>query len=633
MMMGNLLQIPPVRLLASERAVFRGRPRYSTLEWAQKHMRIVHGPCKGQKWDAELTPYAKGVFEIFDRENVRKLFLIASSQVAKTTMALICLFAEQCRRQENMGFGYPDQLAARKIMTGIVHPYYKAIAPLRGMLSGDDALQNYETVHRDGSRIYAMWAGSDSSTRSISMARVLIDEEDSAADKSAVLAMQERVTAYAGMGLSKIIRCCRPKGTEKESTIWSDARKEAQAWMRFEVRCPLCGHAQVMEDENIVSVTPLASHKEVLSRGLGRYRCPECGGLWNDMQRDIALRAGNWKVVEGSLEGAAAVAFHLRLWESPLVTLSSVLAEKMQAQGDPRLMQLYENNVRARPYRFVTAESSEEKLVKYIDHDMPQGTIPEWAVCLTLSVDMQSTYFRFSVAAHAVEPERLHIIDYGRLQEWTDLTQFVFTARYVKASGETFGIWRAALDTGGGAGSKSDDSRPMQAQKWLSAQRPGVIWGTKGMSRVQPGVFVRVSDPDRAGAISGTRSPKSATAALRTTPLYLIDTSSFKKLIFWRLSKDGDESEPITFHAQTSVDYLKEIASEKLIQNKNGSEEWVRTRANHYLDCLVGHVAMAHWQWQPSLSLLARRPERTQPQPMRQAEENPFTGGATLFGD
>ena len=219
------------------------------------------------------------------------------------------------------------------------------------------------------------------------------------------------------------------------------------------------------------------------------------------------------------------------------------------------------------------------------------------------------------------------------MQEWTDLTQFVFTARYVKASGETFGIWRAALDTGGGAGKKSDDSRPMQAQKWLSAQRPGVIWGTKGMSRVQPGVFVRVSDPDRAGAISGTRSPKSATAALRTTPLYLIDTSSFKKLIFWRLSKDGDESEPITFHAQTSADYLKEIASEKLIQNKNGSEEWVRTRANHYLDCLVGHVAIALLQWQPSLSLLARRPARTQPQPVRQAEDNPFTGGATLFGE
>lgn len=632
-MTGNLLHIPPVRLLASERAVFRGRPRYSTLEWAQKHMRIVLGPCKGQKWDPELTPYAKGVFDVFDRESVRKLFLIASSQVAKTTMALICLFAEQCRRQENMGFGYPDQLAARKIMTGVVHPYYEAIGPLRGMLSGDDGLQNYEIVHRDGSRLYAMWAGSDSSTRSISMARVLIDEEDSATDKSAVLAMQERVTAYTGLGLSKIIRCCRPKGTEEESTIWSDARKEAQAWMRFEVRCPLCGHAQIMDDEHIVSITPQAGHKDVMSRSLGRYRCPDCGGLWNDMQRNIALRAGNWKAVEGSLDGATAVAFHLRLWESPLVTLSEVLAERLKAQGNPRLMQLYENNVRARPYRFVATESSEEKLAKYIDADMPQGRVPDWAVCLTLSVDMQSDYFRFSVAAHAVEPERIHILDYGRVQEWEELSQLIFTARYATASNREFGVWRAALDTGGGRNGKDSDTRPMQAQKWLSTQRPGVVWGTKGMSHVQPGVFVRVSEPDRAGTMSASRVPRSRTAAVRTTPLYLIDTDSFKKLIFWRLSEEGEESEPISFHAQTGVDYLREIASEKLVQKKKGGEEWVRTRANHYLDCLVGHVAMSHWQWQPSLSLLARRTDQTRPRPVPQADENPFTGGTALFGE
>lgn len=630
-MTGNLLNIPPLRLLASERAVFRGRPRYSTLEWAQKHMRIVLGPSRGQKWDAELTPYAKGIFEAFDREKVRKLFIIASSQVAKTTMALTCLFAAQCRRQENMGLGYPDQLAARKIMTGIIHPYYQTVAPLRALLSGDDALQNYEIAHRDGSRLYAMWAGSDSSTRSISMARVLIDEEDSAADKTAVLAMQERVTAYSGLGLSKIIRCCRPKGTEEESTIWADARKEAQAWMMFEVPCPLCGQPQIMEDESLVSVTPMAGHKEILSRSLGRYRCPTCGGLWNDMQRDISLRAGSWKAVEGSLEGATVVAFHLRLWESPLVTLSQVLAEKMMARGNPRLTQLYENNVRARPYRFVATESNEEKLVKYIDKDMPQGSIPEWAACLTLAIDMQRDHFRFSVAAHAVEPERVHILDYGRVPSWADLTELVFNARYAKASGQEFGIWRAALDTGGGEDADGADSRPMQAQKWLSMQRPGVVCGTKGMSRVQPGVFVRVSDPDRAGMASG--SPRNRTAALRTTPLYLIDTASFKKLLFWRLSEEGEESEPITFHAQTGVDYLKEIASEKLVQDKKGGEKWVKNRANHFLDCLVGHLAMAHWQWQPSLSRLARRPSSSGPRPERTAEENPFTGGSALFGD
>lgn len=621
--MSSLLSVPPFSLRASERSVFRGRPRYSTLEWALREMRVVLGPYRGQRWTPEITPYAPGIFEVYDMESVRKIFLIASSQVAKTTMALICLFADQCRRQENMGMGYPDQLAARKVMNGIIHKYYENIAPLRAMLPGDDALQNFEVAHRDGSRLYAMWAGSDSSARSISMARVLIDEEDSASDKSAVLAMQERVTAYQSMGLSKIIRCCRPKGTEEESTIWSDAKKEAQAWMRYQVRCPLCGFMQVMDDEHIVSIEPEASAKAVNSRKLARYRCAECGGFWNDMQRDLALRNGRWTVEEGTLQGATAVAFHLRLWESTLVSLSTVLSEKMTARDDPRLLQIYENNVRARPYRFVATESTEERLAAYIDHDLAQGVVPDWAVALTLSADMQMDHFWFSVAAHGVEPDRMHILDYGRVAEWTDLTNLVFRSRYRTSEGREFGIWRAALDTGGGKRDGREDTRPMQAQKWLGMQRPGVVYGTKGMSRESPGVFVRISLPDRAGA-------KTRVAALRSTPLYLLDTHNFKKLIFWCLSPEGEESERLSFHAQTDAGYLHQIASERLVRGKDGSERWERIhRDNHFLDCLVGHKAMAHWQWQPSLAQLASRPVSRIAG--GKTEENPFTGGSHLL--
>lgn len=621
--MSSLLCVPPFSLRASERAVFRGRPRYSTLDWALRNMRIVLGPFKGQKWTPEVTPYAPGIFEVYDMESVRKIFLIASSQVAKTTMALICLFADHCRRQENMGIGYPDQLAARKVMNGIIHKYYENIAPLRAMLPNDDAMQNFEVAHVDGSRLYAMWAGSDSSARSISMARVLIDEEDSATDKSAVLAMQERVTAYQSMGLSKIIRCCRPKGTEEESTIWSDAKKEAQAWMRYQVRCPLCGAMQVMDDERIISIDAEASAKAVSARQLARYRCVSCEGLWSDMQRDLALRNGNWTVEEGSLDGATAVAFHLRLWESTLVSLSTVLAEKMTARDDPRLLQVYENNVRARPYRFVSTESTEEKLAAYIDHDLAQGVVPDWTLALTLSADMQQDHFWFSVAAHGIGPDRLHIIDYGRIAEWSELTDLIFQSRYRTVGGREFGIWRAALDTGGGKKASGSDTRPMQAQKWLGMQRPGVVFGTKGMSRETPGVFVKVSLPDRAGA-------KTRAAALRSTPLYLLDTHDFKKLIFWCLSPEGEESERISFHAQTDAGYLHQIASERLVQDKKGAEQWERIhRDNHFLDCLVGHKAMSHWQWQPSLAHLARKPQTVFVD--KKNEENPFTGGSSLL--
>lgn len=280
--------------------------------------------------------------------------------------------------------------------------------------------------------------------------------------------------------------------------------------MRYQVRCPLCGAMQVMDDERIISIDAGASAKAVAARQLARYRCAACEGLWSDMQRDLALRNGKWTVEEGSLDGATAVAFHLRLWESTLVSLSTVLSEKMRASNDPRLLQIYENNVRARPYRFISTESSEEKLAAYIDHDLAQGIVPDWALALTLSADMQQDHFWFSVAAHGIDPERLHILDYGRIAEWSELTDLIFQSRYRTAGGREFGIWRAALDTGGGKKASGGDTRPMQAQKWLSMQRPGVVFGTKGMSRETPGVFVKVSLPDRAGA-------KTRTAALRST--------------------------------------------------------------------------------------------------------------------
>ena len=134
----------------------------------------------------------------------------------------------------------------------------------------------------------------------------------------------------------------------------------------------------------------------------------------------------------------------------------------------------------------------------------------------------------------------------------------------------------------------------MQAYAWLLAQRPGVIFGTKGMSRKSPGQLVDVR----------TKEKTSDGKLLRHGfTLHFIDTDAFKRSIFWSLS-DGAEEEPITFHGGTDEAYLKQIASERLVKGRDGKEEWKRIRENHQLDCLVLHKAMAWWQWKPSLAQL-----------------------------
>lgn len=612
----------PIHFTDAERVIFRARPCLSSFAWARQHMRIIAGPFKGHLWNPDVSPQAHGILDIMDLPSVREGFYIAPSQSTKTTTAHAFFFAQLARRTDTWGIGMADQEAARRTFTGKLHHYFSRSSALRSMLASGDALNNYEIQLADGSMVYAMWSGSESRMRSDSMPYVHIDEEDAYQDPSAALLMAERADAYHALGRSKIMHTCRPKGNEDQSVIWNAANTRAQAWMMYQTECPVCHARQIMEHHNIVAIDGSHDAKRIRQERLARYRCEFCGALWTDSMRNMAAKNGRWIATRGSIRGATVVAFHFRSWESTLVSLSDVLAKWFEAQGNPRLMQAWDNNECAKPYTFVSVASDEQKLAECIDQALPQGIAPEWSVALTFSADMQKDYFLWSVCAHGIAPERMHIIDYGRVQTWEELAASIFMARYETVEGRQLGIWRAALDTGGGK-HEEEVSRPMQAYKWLLSQRVGVVYGTKGMSRVSPGVFVKSSPLDSLPNGGKLRTPY---------VLHLIDGDAFKRLLFWRFA-EGFAEEPITFHSGTERDYLKQIASERLEKGKDGTERWVRVRANHYLDCLVGHAAMVHWQWKPNLAALfnTQSPSgRTTPTTTPQI--NPFTGGIELFG-
>jgi len=622
----------PVVFRPEEQRIFSARPRLDTYAWSQKTMRMVDGPLRGHLWDAGTTPHAKGIMAAFDDPGVRKIYFLAPSQSGKTTIAFLCFFSALAARPDNWGIGMPDRDAVEAVFQGKLHRFFAENPALKRRLADvHEALQSREIVLADGSRISGMYAGSEGSMRSKPMPYVLVDEPDAFLDPSAMNTMQERADAYHSMELSKIMITCRPKGTEDGSVIWTDARRQAQAWMIYHAVCPACGAAQVMEHPGLTAADGTKDAKRIRQERLGRYRCAHCGCLWNDSMRNSAVRAGYW---QDSLRNdarpedradASVVAFHFRSWESPLVSLSDVLADWFEAQGNPRLLQLFDNNRCAKPYKFVQLQTDWESLRKSCLDYMPQGVVPDWACAITCAVDMQMDHFFWSMAAHGLSPARIHIIDYGRVATWNELRSVIFGSQYQKAGGEMMGPWRAALDTGGGRDKPYEDSRTMQAYQFIMQQRPGVVFGTKGMSRRQPGQLVDVRTKEQ---MSDGRKLRSGFS------LHFIDTDAFKRQIFWSLS-DGRDEEPITFHGGTDDGYLRQIASEKLERGRDGTERWVKIRDNHYLDCLVLHCAMAFWQWKPALAQLAvSRPapsaggqERTQDM----ASPTPVFNGQGLF--
>lgn len=619
--------IPPIVFADVECRAFRARPKQDTWDWATKNIRMTEGPLRGHLWSPDATPHARGIMRAFDDPHVRKLYFLAPSQSGKTTICFLCFFSAQHARPDNWGIGMPDKEAVEATFQAKLHKYFSANPALKKMLLPDpNALQSKEILLADGSRIMGMWAGSEGSMRSKPMPYILADEPDAYADPAALNTMQERADAYQALELSKIFIACRPKGTEEQSVTWTDAKRQAQAWMRYVAVCPACGKAQTMEHDNIVAIDGTHDPKRIRQEKLARYKCESCGYLWNDHMRNAAIRAGHWAddmTPDGEVptpddyHGATIVAYHFRSWESPLVSMSDVLADWFEAQGNPRLLQLFDNNRCAKPYRFVQVEMDHQRLARRINAELPQGIVPDWALAVTCAIDVQLDHFYWSVAAHGLSPTRLHILDYGRVERWEEVTQVVFDSRYARQDGRVMAPWRAALDTGGGRDKPYEDTRTMQAYEWLLRQRPGVVFGTKGMSRKTPGQLVDRRSKDQLPDGRKIRSGFN---------LHFIDTDSFKRYAFWAL-EEGCEDEPITFHGQADEGYLKQIASERLVQGKDGSESWKKFRDNHYLDCLVLHAAMAWWQWKPSLAQLTAGTAETP-----EVRVNGMFNGQGLFG-
>jgi phage terminase large subunit GpA-like protein len=275
------------------------------------------------------------------------------------------------------------------------------------------------------------------------------------------------------------------------------------------------------------------------------------------------------------------------------------------------------------PGQTIVNEQSEDQLFNLVIPDLGAQVVPDEALALTFSADTQKDHFYYSVWAHSMEPRKDWVIDAGIVGEFFELEDLIFESKFRRdGSDEHLSIWRAAVDTGGGEGFRWEMTRTQQVYQWLLRQRPGVVFGTKGMTRKEPGVQVkfnyRQKFPDGRVMRHGLK-------------LYFLDTDAFKDELFWRL---GDESaEPIYFHGEISRDYFKQLLAEKKVVQK-GKEVWKKVRNhNHWLDCAVGHLALVHWQWSPSLQAMAQRmaAETDTPKKKRKKSVNPYTNGKNPF--
>jgi phage terminase large subunit GpA-like protein len=588
-----------------ERRVFKRKEKLTVSQWAARHRIITNGPITGP-WRNEVTPYCVEPMDTLNLPWVRNVFLQWAPQIGKTQVAFnfLCYVVDQAPGP--CMYVMPDEKVTKRISRRRIIPMFRGSPRIRELMSlrADDTTA-LSVQFINGTDLMMAWATSAAELASESVRYLIMDEVDKFPEftgrEADPLSLAEiRTNAYPHT--KKILLLSTP--TVEGNYITKAMDEDADEIRDYHARCPVCAEDQIMQFDNI-SWGKSRDPREVFRGRLARYYCAKCGMAWDDYLRDRAVAAGRW-IARDPVERPSAVGFHLPSWYSPFISLSAVAAAFLRGLDDPKKLMVFITQHKAEAWKETIIPKKESGVLEH-KTDLPAGIVPADAVALTAGIDVQKAGFWFVVRAWA-EDLTSWLIQYGYMTTWADIEALVFNTRYpVKDSAETMGIWRAAIDTGGGESESGEWTRTEEIYQWVRSRQPGRVFGTKGATHIRSLALKRIK-VTRIDTLPRSNKPIPGGLELR-----LLDTSQYKGLIHWRMERTEGESQRFFLHADTGVDYAHQLLAEELARDRRGRMYWKQKhKNNHLLDCECLAAACADSEWLPSLKMLAKHlKERT----------------------
>ncbi|MBN1663493.1 MAG: phage terminase large subunit family protein [Deltaproteobacteria bacterium] len=608
----------------AEKQAFRPPEDISVSEWAEKRRVLArHAAIKGP-YSLDFVPFFRPIMDLCNSWDVNEIVVQKPAQIGGTDAFSNVIGYYFDQEPSSMMMVLADEDTAEYVSEQKITAMFLDSPYLHENYYNPNTFAKTEIKTSNGAYLSIGWASSVSKMGTKPVRIVIFDEINkpgysvTTKEASPLSLGRERTNTYPE-GYYKHILLSTPTDEMGNITIELNSCDIILDW---HVPCPECGALQILR----WSADPLYTNgfTDGLFRGddgkmhkiggvvweggrkatkkqiqkTARYQCGECGALWNDSQKNEAVRRGKMVPRTEPKGDEMKIGFHLNrlysLFDGGRITkivndwtrIFKLVGPTMQGA-----VQGFVNSTLAEPHKQVVIETSEKKVLQ-ARCDLPPQTVPEAAAALCCGIDRQKYGFYYVVRAFARDYTSW-LIHYGFLPTWTEVENLLFETRYpVQNSEKTMGIWRAAIDTGG---SDQDEGVSMTEDTywWLvenSIGRGVSIWGTKGASHPIPGRF-------KAGA--QLRKTPSGKTLPHWFHVILVDTASMKDTYHYGLDQAIEGHQRAAFlHAETGKDYAVQIMAEEKRRTKTGAFEWVRTKKdNHYLDAETLCMSVAHPDW------------------------------------
>lgn len=587
------------RFSKGERKIMRRRKPIPVSQWAERY-RILEMSSIPGKWRNLFTPYLTGIMDAAGTPGVETVIICKSPQTGGSEAGHNLVGWCIDRSPGPVMYVFPDEITARENAKDRIIPMIVDSPRLRGYMtgSGDDASSlRINLAHMP---IYLGWSGSVSRLGNKPIRTLILDELDKyknpKAEATSETLAEKRTTTWRSR--RHIFKISTP--TTEDGPIWIAFTQEAGARLDYWVRCPHCGMIQLMQFDRIdwpgKDTDKEPSSEDVLTRRLATYPCEHCGVVWDDGDRDRAVRKGEWRERSSGLDLAAHLAahkpvkvgFHIPAWLSYFVSLSEVASAALKYKETGKLDDLknLQNQYKAEPWREEHVARSEDSILALCD-DRPRGAVPgpvsgqERVAAILAGVDTQKSYFRYIIRAFGYgDTEESWLIQCGAAPSFSALNEILWGAEYVTPDGQRYKVRACMIDAMGG--------RTREVYSWAIRHR-GRVFPWQGVRSLSQPYTPAPQEyfPDAKG--NKVKIPGGLN-------LWRCDTTFFKSDLAHKLGIAP--ADPGAFHLHSGdggilEQYAREMCAEVWDDEKQAWEN-PQGKPNHYWDCETMALALAY---------------------------------------
>ena len=502
---------------------------------------------------------------------IEKIVLCFGAQLGKTETELNMIGYALDQTSFPTMMVYPTDTIAKFASDKRVQPMIKSVKSINDKFDENSKL--LELDFNNGNYMVLVGANSPSSLSSRSIKYLFFDEIDkypAFAGKEAdpIKLATERTKTFVD---KKIVMVSTP--TVESGNIWQ-AFMSANERRQYYVPCPHCGVSQTLKFKQIKWPEEHNDNADMI-RDTAYYECEHCGERIYDKHKMEMLRSGEWRAVNKSQSKIRSVSYHLSSIYSPWVTFGDVAYEFKNSKGTPATLMNFINSWLAEPWKSSKTKSTQN--MEFTQSNYPCGIVPDKAVLLIASVDVQLDHFWWEVRAYA-PGVKSYLIDYGQASTWEDLEEIIINREYPSEYGESRQVMKAGIDSG---------FRTDEVYQFCS-RFPEVCIPVKGSS----------NHSTMAAPYTMTSLEKGVVGGLK---LYVLNTDYWKDFIFARMIRLADEDGTIHLYKECPQEYSDHLRSEEKQEIRNVKTGAVTVQwkpltshpVNHLLDTCTYNAAVA----------------------------------------